>query len=64
MLFFPEYLIDVIRVTQEIYGTREKVQPHDVAVIAGASLEQTHGIVLEVDEVTREKVTSRTGGKL
>jgi hypothetical protein len=64
MLLLSEYLLDVIRVTQEIYGTREKVQPHDVAVIAGASLEQTHRIVLAVDEVTREKVASRTGRKL
>jgi hypothetical protein len=64
MLLFPEDLIDVIRMTEEIYGTREKVQAHDVAVIAGASLEQTYGVVLELDEVTREKVASQTGRKL
>jgi hypothetical protein len=64
MLVFSEYLVDVIRVIQEVYGAREKVQPHDIAVITSASLEQTHRIVLELEEVTREKVASRTGRKL
>src|SRR5260370_16831826 len=49
MLLFSESFIDVIRVTQEIYGTRQTVQPHDGAEVAGTSREQTHRIVLVVD---------------